>query len=182
MTKTSFLFINKLLKPVIAFGAVLAGTLSANVAAEVTNEQKLKAALIYRMGSYVTWKDTPQKITYCFIGGESHNIGKVLSDKVKVGKLPDNITVLNKDANSADTIGDCSIVYITEEFNVTKELVDSISRSVFTITNSSSALKQGFIASIEVRKNKHLISISKRNLKNSDISVNSRFLSYVKLM
>ena len=150
--------------------------------AEATQEQQLKAVLIYRMGSYVTWQNKPLNITYCFVGDQSHKIGKVLSDRQKIGKLPDNIKVMNKDSYTSQTAMECSVVYIPDEFEIAKDTLDSISKSVFTITDSSKALNEGFIASIEIHKNKPLLSISKENLKNSNVSVNSRFLSWVKLL
>ncbi|NVK23723.1 MAG: YfiR family protein [Gammaproteobacteria bacterium] len=150
-------------------------------AATPTQEQVVKAALIYKMANYVIWKEKPQQLTYCFIGESSHPIGDILKKKQKLGKLPPNIDVVNKDSLNEDTGKNCSVIYITNEFRVSSETLDSMSKSVFTITNSKAALNKGFIASIEIHKNKPLLSISKKNLKRSDISVNSRFLSWVKL-
>ena len=159
-----------------------------NVYAATTNpvtlkENNLKAALIYKMGSYITWAIKPATISYCFIGENSSEIGEILLNKQKNRQFPVPINVFIKTSNKKhEDIESCHLVYISGEEELNKTELEEISRSAFTITSTSKNLPKGFIASLEIQNNKPLLSISKNNLKRSSISVNSRFLSHINLL
>ena len=144
-------------------------------------EANFKAALIYKMGSYLSWIPPREQVNYCFIGESSMPISKVLGDKQSRGKLPKPIQVTNFQTLDVESLKACDIVYAPHSNTMSVESLETLPTNVFTISNSSKALEHGFIASIELYNKKPLLSISKSNLKNSTVSVNSRFLSYVDL-
>lgn len=144
-------------------------------------EANFKAALIYKMGSYLSWIPPREQVNYCFIGEDSMPIAKVLGDKQSRGKLPKPIQVTNYQTLNIESLKACDIVYAPHSNAMSEASLQTLPTNVFTISNSSKALEHGFIASIELYNKKPLLSISKNNLKNSTVSVNSRFLSYVDL-
>lgn len=144
-------------------------------------EANFKAALIYKMGSYLSWIPPREQVNYCFIGEASMPISKVLDDKQARGKLPKPIQVTNYQTLDISSLKSCDVVYAPHSSKMDVASLDTLPTNVFTISNSSKALEHGFIASIELYNKKPLLSISKSNLKNSTVSVNSRFLSYVDL-
>ena len=144
-------------------------------------EANFKAALIYKMGSYLSWIPPREQVNYCFIGEASMPISKVLDDKQARGKLPKPIQVTNYQTLDISNLKSCDVVYAPHSNQMDVASLDTLPTNVFTISNSSKALEHGFIASIELYNKKPLLSISKNNLKNSTVSVNSRFLSYVDL-
>lgn len=144
-------------------------------------EANFKAALIYKMGSYLSWIPPREQVNYCFVGEASMPISKVLGDKQSRGKLPKPIQVTNYQTLDINSLKSCDVVYAPHDNAMSDASLATLPTSVFTISNSSKALELGFIASIELYNKKPLLSISKNNLKNSTVSVNSRFLSYVDL-
>lgn len=144
-------------------------------------EANFKAALIYKMGSYLSWIPPREQVNYCFIGEASIPISKVLGDKQSRGNLPKPIQVTNYPTLDINSLKSCDVVYAPHSNAMSTDSLVTLPTNVFTISNSSKALEHGFIASIELYNKKPLLSISKNNLKNSTVSVNSRFLSYVDL-
>ena len=144
-------------------------------------EANFKAALIYKMGNYLSWQTPKQRVNYCFIGEDSKVIAKVLQQRQSERSLPKAIDVTNYSEWQAQDIMSCDIVYAPDTDSLDNALLQSLPDHIFTISNNSRALEKGFIASIELYNKKPLLSISKNNLKNSSVSVNSRFLSYVDL-
>lgn len=144
-------------------------------------EANFKAALIYKMGSYLSWIPPREQVNYCFVGESSMPISKVLNDKQSRGNLPKPIQVTNYPTLDINNLKSCDVVYAPHTNTMNMASLDTLPTNVFTISNSSKALEHGFIASIELYNKKPLLSISKNNLKNSTVSVNSRFLSYVDL-
>lgn len=144
-------------------------------------EANFKAALIYKMGSYLSWIPPREQVNYCFVGEASMPISKVLGDKQSRGNLPKPIQVTNYPTLDINSLKSCDVIYAPHNNTMNIDSLMTLPANVFTISNSSKALEHGFIASIELYNKKPLLSISKNNLKNSTVSVNSRFLSYVDL-
>ncbi len=144
-------------------------------------EANFKAALIYKMGSYLSWIPPKQQVNYCFVGEASMPISKVLDQKQSLGELPKPIQVTNFMSLDVSELASCNIIYAPHNKDISVDELQTLPADVFTISNNSKALEKGFIASIELYNKKPLLSISKHNLKNSTVSVNSRFLSYVDL-
>lgn len=164
--------------------SLLCAALAFNAGAEnliSAKEANFKAALIYKMGGYLSWRQPKDQINYCFVGESSNAISNVLQQRQQQGSLPKPITVTNHAELDATELTACDIVYAPNSDTLATENLKALPDNVFTISNSSRALQQGFIASIELYNKKPLLSISKNNLKNSSVSVNSRFLSYVDL-
>lgn len=142
-------------------------------------EAQFKAALIYKMGSYVSWVPPKEIINYCFVGEETLDLSNILQQKQQLGELANPITVSNHTKLEAEKLTNCDIVYARNSQEVNIELLTGLPSWIFTISDSSQALDKGFIASIELYNKKPLLTISKSNLKKAEVSVNSRLLSYV---
>lgn len=163
---------------------LLCGLAAFNTLANVSisaKEANFKAALIYKMGNYLSWNSPKQRVNYCFVGTDSEVISKVLQQRQSERSLPKPIDVSNHDSLEPEQVNSCDIIYAPNSDNFTPAQLAALPAHVFTISNNSKALAKGFIASIELYNKKPLLSISKNNLKNSTVSVNSRFLSYVDL-
>lgn len=174
----NYLLLASALTAVIAFVSHKAAADDHQISAKEAN---FKAALIYKMGSYLSWIPPREQVNYCFIGEASMPISKVLGDKQSRGKLPKPIQVTNYQTLDINSLKSCDVVYAPHSSEISQASLETLPTNVFTISNSSKALEHGFIASIELYNKKPLLSISKNNLKNSTVSVNSRFLSYVDL-
>lgn len=142
-------------------------------------EAQFKAALIYKMGSYVSWVPPKEIVNYCFVGEETLDVSSTLQQKQQLGELANPITVSNHTKLEAAKLTNCDIVYARNNQDVNIDLLTGLPSWVFTISDSSQALDKGFIASIELYNKKPLLTISKSNLKKAEVSVNSRLLSYV---
>jgi len=153
----------------------------ANTNAMSSKEAHFKAALIYKMGSYLSWIPPKEQVNYCFVGEATWSISKILEQKSQLGQLPKPIIVTEHDLLKSNQLTTCDIVYAVNDPQVSETELSALPNSIFTISNNSQALQKGFIASIELYNKKPLLSISKNNLKKSNVSVNSRFLSYVDL-
>ena len=162
---------------------VALGTFGVNASANAISakEANFKAALIYKMASYLSWIPPREMVTYCFVGDDSKPISQVLEQKQVLGKLPKPIKVSNFSAPQSTDLEGCDVIYAPYIDGSTAQVLTHLPAHVFTISNSTKALDKGFIASIELYNKKPLLSISKSNLKSAKVSINSRFLSYVDL-
>lgn len=142
-------------------------------------EAQFKAALIYKMGSYVSWVPPKEVTNYCFIGEGTLTISNILAQKQRLGELPKPFTVSNHSKMEAASLTNCDIIYAQNTQEINLELLTGLPSWIFTISDSSQALQKGFIASIELYNRKPLLTISKSNLKKAEVSVNSRLLSFV---
>lgn len=66
---------------------------------------KLSAALIYRIGLYVTWQLPVPKTTYCFVGNQGKEIASIFSKEIDAKKLSQTINILSGKPLSAYTVG-----------------------------------------------------------------------------
>lgn len=157
-------------------------TLAAPASAALSvKEANFKAALIYKMTSYINWLPPKEKVSYCFVGADSLAISSVLEQKRSRGQLQKSIDVSHyQQAQIGDLVG-CDVIYAPHSKGLEQAVLTQLPTNVFTISNNTKALDQGFIASIELYNNKPLLTISKNNLKNANVSLNSRVLSYVDL-
>ena len=169
-----------LLLPVLLASSVFAAYSSAYT---INTEERLKAALVYKMGLYVSWQNKPVKINYCFVGKDTKSISEILTNTINRKKLSNKVTV--DYISNTDTIekSNCQIIYIgdTDKPIETSELL-SWSKSSLTITNSSTELNKGYISSIEFTSNKPKLAVSEHNLKMSDITISTNLLSAVTLI
>lgn len=165
-----------------AFSILTLTALSSHAKAPISvKEANFKAALIYKMGNYLSWQEPKQNVNYCFIGKDSEVIAKVLQQRQSERSLPKPINVSKYENLQAPNITSCDIIYAPDTGDLDAKVLQTLPERIFTISNNSRALDKGFIASIELYNKKPLLSISKNNLKGSSVSVNSRFLSYVDL-
>ena len=167
---------SRLLVTALASMMLISNTQASQTSAK---EARFKAALIYKMGSLLSWVPPKEVVNYCFVGEGTLNISNILDQKQRLGELPTPFTVSNHAKIEAASLSNCDIVYAknTQEINI--ELLTGLPSWIFTISDSSQALEKGFIASIELYNRKPLLTISKSNLKKAEVSVNSRLLSFV---
>jgi len=147
--------------------------------ANTDEENRLKAALIYKMGLYVTWNNEPEKLNYCFIGKKSEAIASVLKSKFAQGRLPAKVNFLNKASIKDVAKLECQVLFAASAGSSENTKFQEISQSTLTIAGSSNQLKHGLIASIEIKNRKPQLSVSKSNLKRSNIKIDTRLLAAV---
>ena len=153
--------------------------LSHSAVADSDVENRLKAALIYKMGLYVTWSNTPSQVNYCFIGQDSQGVSEILELKFNQGKLPKSVSIVNKDSIRDVEKYECQIIFAPVVRANDDELYQSLSQASLTIAANSKELKHGLIASIEIVKGKPVLAVSKSNLKSSNIKIDTRLLAAV---
>ena len=160
--------------------ALLASALSLPVdAAEFSIENRLKAALIYKMGLYVTWNDSPSQVNYCFIGEQAEQISSILRRENEQGKLLKNVKIIQKPSIEEVALYECQVLFAPDIDSDDSELYQNISMSTLTITSKHRELKNGIIASIEIKNRKPHLAVSKQNLKRSNIRIDTRLLASV---
>lgn len=144
-------------------------------------ENALKAALIYKMGKYVTWTNPPQTLHYCFVGEESQKVGVILEQKVKQLQ-GGNTRILFKPKLSEIERYECQIIYMANSSNSDKEKVTDLSKFSLTIGANTKAMSYGFISVLELKSRKPLLYTSRSNLKNARFKLSSRLLKSSKLV
>ena len=168
MTRIIFLYIFILLWP------------PSQAMANTNEESRLKAALIYKMGLFVTWNNAPEQLNYCFIGKKSEAIANVLKAKFAQGRLPARVNFLNKASIEEVAKLECQVLFSTSVKSSESEKYEEISQSTLTIANSSLQLKHGLIASIEIKSRRPQLSLSRANLKRSNIKIDTQLLAMMK--
>jgi hypothetical protein len=150
--------------------------------AKVPTVSELKAALIYRMGVYINWKNPPPVKNYCFIGEKGKAISQYLVSMSKEGKIPKSVKITTQ--YSLDDIDryQCQVLYIPDVDKSVEEKLQKISHATLTIVGNASQLRYGGIASIEIEARKPRLYVSLKNLKRSNIEIHSRLLSAVTLI
>lgn len=151
------------------------------LAANTDLEAQLKAALIYRMGHYATWNNPPEFKNYCFVGDSVAAVRDILLAKYHQGKLAGNVVI-----NTVNKLVDierheCQILYVNDIEQDEWQRMKELSKSTLTISNDISHLPLGLIASIEIKNRKPQLTVSRGNLKRSNIKIDSRLLKVVKL-
>jgi len=159
--------------------AIIAMGNSNTAKAETDVENRLKAALIYKMGLYVTWSNSPNQVNYCFVGQDSQAVSSILELKFNQGKLPKSVKIINKDSIQDVSNYECQVLFAPVVKSDDDDHYQNLSRATLTIANSSKELKHGLIASIEIVKGKPLLAVSKSNLKRSSIKIDTRLLAAV---
>lgn len=173
------LFLQWLNKVHLALLAGLCLLISSN--AHARDEEQVKAALLYKIGPYVSWDYDPSTINYCFVGSSAHGIANVLLEKQKTGKLPGNMSITKLDSITEIKQFQCQVLYTQKSLGFDKETFAKLSQTALTIADGTSSFELGVIASIEIKKRRPKISISQQNLKLSGIRLDARLLSIIQL-
>ena len=163
----------------LSFVAVLFGV--SNPALADSKEVALKAALIYKMGQYVTWTNPPKILNYCFVGETSKTVGKVLEDRLSKLQGGNSQIVYHSKIDDIERY-ECQVIYMTNAKSKHKEKVDDLSKFSLTIGENTSALSHGFITVLEIKSRKPQLYASRGNLKQAKFKVSSRLLKSSKLV
>lgn len=151
-------------------------------AAEKATPLQLKAALIYKMGMFVNWKNPPPIKNYCFIGKKGIEVSEILEGMAKGGKLPKPINITLEDSLLDVDRYQCQVLYVAEIDSDEEEHLQKLSQSTLTLVDNASQLKQGGLASIEIENRRPRLYASLGNLKASNIEIHSRLLSSMTLI
>jgi hypothetical protein len=155
--------------------------ISQSFAAFATSSEQVKAALVYKLGLFVSWGYEPTDINYCFVGSQTHGIGDVMLTKRKLGKLSGNVRITKLDDVTDIAQFQCQLIYLDEANKVSAEVYSKLSQTALTIAEGTEFFENGIISSIEIIDRKAKLSVSQSNLKLSGIRLDSRLLSVVKL-
>ena len=123
-------------------------------AEDLSEEQKIKVALVYKLGKFVYWPDSPLQqqnkvFTICVLGNDPLNPAFMILENRKIGVLPIKIEYVEQ---SIDIDNGCRIAFITESKRAfLKNILQRLdNRPVLTISDSHGFAESGGI--IELRQ------------------------------
>lgn len=160
--------------------ALVSSASAVNAKSATPNE--IKAALIFKMGMFVNWKNPPPVKNYCFVGELGNTLGQILTHRAKEGKLPVPINITLEATLDKIERYQCQVLFIYSIDESQREKMQSLSQSTLTLVGNASELKNGGIVSIEIENRRPRLYASKSNLKNSNIEIHSRLLSTMTLL
>lgn len=150
-------------------------SLSAFAATEVTQEDKVKAAITYNLTKFVTWPENEQTLSFCVVGS-----GAINSELQKINHQYSDgrrISVSYKKAGARLTRL-CDVVYIhsTDLEKVNAILAKLIKQPVLTISDSPNFIRRGggielFRAGSRIR-----FAISKQVTQEAGLSVDAQLI------
>lgn len=165
------------------FTIVLLGCLSSidSCASEVTKEDKVKAAIIYKLTKFITWPEKKQTLTLCIIGSGAINSELLkINHKFSMGRKF-SVTRQNPKA-PLDKL--CDLVYIhNTKVSDTQEVLNILgNKSVLTISDSDQFVYQGGVIGLFRTGSRIQFAISKSAAKNAHISISSQLMGLAKVV
>lgn len=155
--------------------------LSMNVHAEVTKEDRVKAAIIFKLTKFITWPDKKKSLTLCVVGSGSINseIQKI-NRKFSMGR---RLTVTHKMASaSMDKL--CDLVYIHNSDNqdISQVLSKLKNSSVLTISDSKQFANKGGMIELYRSGSRIKFAINRNSAENSKLAISSQLLNLAKIV
>ena len=149
--------------------------------AEVTKEDRVKAAIIFKLTKFVSWPKKKQSLTLCVIGsGSINNEIQKINRKFSMGR---RLSVTHKMPNaSMDRL--CDLVYIHNSDNqdislVLNKLKDS---PVLTISDSKQFAEKGGTIELYRTGSRIKFAINKNSIQQAQLSVDSQLLKLAKIV
>lgn len=149
--------------------------------AEVTREDKVKAAIIYKMTKFITWPQKKQTLTLCIIGDGSINSElQKINRKFSMGR---RLSITHK-AHTAPLDKLCEIIYIHNTDNKSTRIVlDKLEKSaVLTISDIEQFAEQGGIVGLYRTGSRIRFAINRNSVKSANLSISSQLLKLAKII
>ena len=155
--------------------------LSTNTYSEPTKEDKVKAAIIYKLTKFISWPVNKKSLTLCVVGNGSINseIQKI-NRKSSMGR---RLSVTHKMASaSMDKL--CDIVYIhNSDNNVINQVLAKLQNSeVLTISDSSQFASKGGIIELYRSGSRIKFAINRKSAEKARLSISSQLLNLAKIV
>lgn len=155
--------------------------MSMNAYSNVTKEDRVKAAIIFKLTKFISWPAKKQSLTLCVVGSGSINTEiQKINRKSSMGR---RLSVTHKIASaSMDRL--CDLVYIhnttsKEIKQVLGKLKDS---PVLTISDSKQFAESGGIIELYRSGNRIKFAINRNSVKQAKLSISSQLLNLAKIV
>ena len=161
--------------------ASLSIMLSGVVAGEPTKEDKVKAAIVYKITKFITWPQKNQTLTLCIIGdGEVNYELQKINRKFSMGR---RLSVTHK-THTAPLDKLCELVYIHNTDNKTTQLVVQKLKGlpVLTISDVDQFAEKGGIVGLYRSGSRIRFAINRGSAKKAELSISSQLLSLAKIV
>ena len=165
------------------FTVMLLGCLSSidSHASEVTKEDKVKAAIVYKLTKFITWPEKKQTLELCVIGSGAINSELLkINHKFSIGRRL-SVTLQNQNA-PLDKL--CDLVYIhnTRANDIKKILNILENKSVLTISDNEQFAYQGGIIGLFRTGSRIRFAISESATRNASLSISSQLMGLAKVV
>ena len=171
--------INRLtLLTLLGFSLVLPASLSH---AEATKEDKVKAAIVYKITKFVTWPKKNQTLTLCVIGEGSINSElQKINRKFTMGR---RLSITHK-SHTAPLNKLCELIYIHSSDNKTTQLVlEKLKGSpVLTISDIKQFAEQGGVIGLYRTGSRIRFAINRSSAQSANLSISSQLLNLAKII
>ena len=168
-------------KQIISLMVSILFILANTASAEVTKEDRVKAAIIFKLTKFISWPQKKQSLTLCVVGSGSINTEiQKINRKFSMGR---RLSVTHK-APNAPLNKLCDLVYVhnsdSEEINlVISKLKDS---PVLTISDSKQFAEKGGIIELYRTGSRIKFAINRNSVQQSKLSVSSQLLNLAKIV
>ena len=155
--------------------------LAATVSAEITKEDRVKTAIIYKLTKFITWPEKKRALTLCVVGsGSINNELQKINNKFTMGR---RISVTHKIASaSLDKLCDLLFVHSSNDQDISLILSKLKDSPVLTISDSNQFASKG--GTIELyRSGKRIkFAINRSSAEKSKLSISSQLLNLAKVI
>lgn len=155
--------------------------LTSTAYAEVTKEDRVKAAIIYKLTKFITWPQKKKTLTLCVVGsGSINNEIQKINRKFSLGR---RLSVTHKDPN-APLNKLCDLIYVHNSENehinlILTKLKDS---PVLTISDSNKFAEKGGIIELYRSGSRIKFAINRNSAQQAKLSVSSQLLNLAKIV
>ncbi len=149
--------------------------------AEATKEDKVKAAIVYKITKFIVWPKKKKILTICIIGDGSINSElHKLNHKFSIGR---RISITHR-AHTAPLDKLCELIYIHNLDNKKiRSTLNKLSDSpVLTISDAEQFAEQGGIIGLYRSGSRIRFSINRGSAKSAGLSISAQLLNLAKIV
>lgn len=154
---------------------------SFSLQAEPSKEDRVKAAIIFKMTKFITWPSPKTNLTICVVGSGSINSEiQRFHHKYSMGR---RLSITHKKPEaSLEKL--CEIVFIhnTDRNTIGKVLDKLREKSVLTISDSEQFSHQGGVIELFRSGNKIRFAINRNSANDSKLDISSKLLNLAKIV
>ena len=149
--------------------------------AEVTKEDRVKSAIIYKLTKFISWPQKKQSLTLCVIGsGSINNEIQKINRKFSMGR---RLSITHKSPN-APLNKLCDLIYLHNSNNQKiSQVIDKVKDSpVLTISDSKQFAEKGGNIELYRTGSRIKFAINKKSVQQAKLSVDSQLLKLAKIV
>ena len=154
---------------------------STSAHSETNKEDRVKAAIIFKLTKFITWPAKKQSLTLCVVGnGSINNEIQKINRKFSMGR---RLSVTHKMANaSMDKLCDMVYIHNSDNQDISLMLNRLKNSSVLTISDSRQFAKKGGIVELYRSGSRIKFAINKNSAEQSKLSISSQLLNLAKII